>query len=125
MEIKEAIKIYRDFKEIIEYSDKMISLFGGADLPESMLPYPVSTIDEALCIVEQEMRNKNLILEATALSEAKFFHLSCYHKDNQALESMFKHLEMMMQNDEYKQRCLDNLKRSSEIWREGRDKGEY
>lgn len=125
MTMDEAKKIYENWKESIETLDKMLKIFTV--IPESFLPYPAETLEEALNIIAKnyfDMGNKRM---AENIQETMMYHVGGLYftsdgnpdrkiTDEEALLSMKKRLDLIFENPELKKVFLETLSKTQESW---------
>lgn len=112
----EANKIFEDWKAYMSIVDKMDRIFS--QIPESFLPYPPKILEEALNIVAKKFFDNGDKEDADAIQGTMGAFLFKHEKDEAAFESMYRDLELMINNSELKNTKLANLKKTKDTWLE-------
>lgn len=126
MKLQEAQNIYREWKDFLEIADKLMLIFPGS-LPPSFLPYPPEIIEEALDIIIKSRMKDDNEREVELIRETASYFLTpfCFSAlkseslkvtDYEALNSMRKSLELILDNEEFKNDILKVLKEKQVSW---------
>lgn len=125
---EEAGIIYQSWINYMEIADKFSKLM--LFVPESFLPYPADTLEEALTIIAKDFSDsgnkkmaENIITTmASYLSPFFFKGTEGFTKDEEAITMMKKMLDMMEENPDLKKKLLNNLKECQDSWIKSRSK---
>jgi hypothetical protein len=111
MTLNEADKIVQIWGRFIEYmSGKLMHIFG-AQIPESFLPYPKDTIEEALNIIA-EYHHKAGNHQAVQHLQTTLAHLIMYVDDEEALLQASRNFN----NPSWRDAILPRFKQFQEDW---------
>ena len=132
MTFEEANKIFKDWKEYMEIADKLSRLF--IVVPESFLPYPVETLEEALNIIAKYYFDTGDKKASNNIQETMGAYLTGYYlssdsndklviKDNmltdeEGLRKMKRDLDFMLEHPELLEAKLESLKKARDSWAE-------
>ncbi|MDP2668743.1 MAG: hypothetical protein Q8P07_02815 [bacterium] len=127
MDIKEANRIYESWRNYMEIAEKLGILF--TQIPESLLPYPVETLEEALNIMRKAFGDSGDIEAIKNIEGTMGFHLSGFYfnkslggpthrrtTDEEAMESMAQTLDLYLQNPDLKKIKLEKLRECQNAW---------
>lgn len=121
MMIWEAQKIYNVWKEHIEILNKVNIIFSV--VPESFLPYPVETLEEALNMVIADYVASGNTRMAENIKELMAGHLGGYFipngiklTDEEVLIKMRDKINLILENSELKESLFDVLKDTQSSW---------
>jgi len=123
---EEARIIYKSWQNYMEIADIFLRLM--LPVPESFLPYPADTLEEALNITAKgffdsgDKKASNTIKESMGLHLLPFFNDKGVIKDEEAITNMKKMLDLIEQNPELKKTVLEKLKESQDSWIKSRSK---
>src|SRR5882672_5902467 len=132
---EEAKIIFQSWREYMETADKFSKLMLHP--PESFLPYPVATIEEALNIVAKDYfdagdKKMAETIQTTmggylsgyfmSFSNGKMVALDKPQTDEEMLEGMKRSLDLILSDPTLKKTVLENLKKSQESWIKTRSK---
>jgi hypothetical protein len=106
---EEANKIYSDWIEYVEINDKLTKIFPV--IPMSFLPHPIELLEQALNIVAERYWNNGNKKLCTYIQES-MCTLGSYKNDEEAIRSLIKDLQFLLDNPEVLNSKLVNLKRS-------------
>jgi hypothetical protein len=115
MTAQEAEKIFKEWQGYVEIADKLSKIFTV--VPESFLPYPLETMEEALNITAKKCFDSGNREMAKSIQETMALWLNC-KKDEEALILMKKELDLVLSNQDLKEAYLQNLKTSKDSWLE-------
>jgi hypothetical protein len=111
MELKKANKIFNGWKEYIEINDKLTKIFTS--IPESFLPYPIDTLEEALNVVAEDYFNKGDYKTSRNIQEI-MVTLLYYKDDNEAIKDISDNI--ILKNKELREAYIKNLKEARDSW---------
>jgi hypothetical protein len=119
---EEAHKIFADWKEYIEFGDKLSKLFTV--VPKYFLPYPMDTLEEALNIVAKEYFDAGDKSMAKNIQETMALHMAGYFlapsntemTDDEIFEHMKEKLERILANPELKRGIIENMRNTQSSW---------
>ena len=111
MTFKDADKIYKDWKEYMEINDKLLKIFSF--IPESFLPYPIKTLEEAINIVAKSYFDEGDIKTSNIIKNSIGF-LVPYKNDEKALEDILENYSL--KNSKIRKIKLTNLKKAQDSW---------
>lgn len=122
MTLEEAKIIFSGWQEYIEIADKMHQIFSV--VPESFLPYPVETLEEALNIIAKDYFDAGNVKMAKNIQRIMAQHLVPYFfsesqvkpTDEEVLEKMLRDLNVILTHQGIKEIYLANLKRCRDSW---------
>ena len=127
MTFEEPIKIFKDWKEYMEIADKLGKLF--ILVPESFLPYPVETLEQAMNIVAKSYFDSGNKRAADDIQESMGKYLTGYYlpveghvvignklTDEEVLKKMKMELDFMFEHPELLKIKLGSLKKAKESW---------
>lgn len=123
---EEARIIYKSWQNYMEIADKFFSLM--LPVPESFLPYPADTLEEALNIIAKgffdsgDKEASDTIKRCMAIHLLPFFNEKGVVKDEEAITNMKKMLDLIEQSSELKKAVLEKLKESQHSWIKSRSK---
>jgi hypothetical protein len=123
---EEARIIYKSWQNYMEIADKFFRLM--LPVPESFLPYPADTLEEALNITAKDFFDSgdkeasDTIKNSMALYLLPFFNEKGVVKDGEAITNMKKMLDLIEQSPELKKALLEKLKESQDGWIKSRNK---
>lgn len=111
MELEEANKIVNAWGIHLEYfQGKLTFLFGG-NIPESLLPFPIETLEEALNIMA-EYHHNNGNEEGCNVMKGGFGWLTAYKNDEEAILQATKNFD----NPKWREAMLPALKQFQKKW---------
>jgi hypothetical protein len=124
MTIDEAKKIFKAWQEYIEIAEKLREVF--CVVPESFLPYPAGTLEEALNIIAKDYFDAGDKRMANNIQETMCLHLVPYYlepskgkftlTDEEVLERMKRSLDLILEHPELKEATIRSLKQIQESW---------
>jgi hypothetical protein len=129
MTIEEARIIYRSWQNYMEISDKFHCLM--LPVPESFLPYPADTLEEALNIIAKQFFDSGDKETSEEIKESMSLFLLPFSNfnekggvtsDGEAITSMKKMLDLIEQSPELKKALLEKLKESQNSWIKSRSR---
>lgn len=112
---EQADKIFKEWQAYVEIADKLSNIFTV--VPESFLPYPLKTMEEALNIVAKKYFDSGNKEMSKNIQETMVSWLNC-KEDEEALILMKKDLELTLSNKDLREVRLENLRRSSKSWQD-------
>jgi len=112
MTINEANKIFKDWQEYAEINDKLMKFFMTG-IPESFLPYPKKTLEEALNIVAKDYFDSGDRKASDAIADTISF-LLFYKNDEEALDAITNNA--MIKNAKVRESILNNLREAKDSW---------
>lgn len=121
MKTEEAEKIFRSWQEYMEIADKLSKTLGPS-LPESFLPYPTQALEEALNIMAEKFFNAGDKKKVETIEETKTGFLWQYEDDAVALESISKHLNLILKNPDLKKVKTEKLRETRDSWAKLRER---
>ena len=119
----EADIIFRSWTEYMETADKFNKL--TLTPPESFLPYPVETLEDAMNIVAKRYFDAGDREASETIQSTMASHLTAYFlaggtnrrlTDEEALEQMRRALETILDHPLLMKAVLDNLRESQKSW---------
>lgn len=114
MTFDEADKIFKSWQEYVEIAGKLEKIFST--IPESFLPYPVEILEEALNIVAKRYFDTGDRKMSKTIQETIAAFLWTHEKDETAIESMEKNLDLMLKHPELREVKLAKLKECRDSW---------
>lgn len=126
---EEAEIVFDSWTNYMEIADKFSKLM--LFVPESFLPYPADTLEEALNIIAKDFfdSGNNKMAETIQTTMASYLSPLSFlktteglTKDEQAITMMKKMLDMMEENPDLKKKLLKDLKECQESWIKSRSK---
>lgn len=114
---QEAEKIFKEWQGYVEIADKLSKIFTV--IPESFLPYPLETMEEALNIIAKKYFDSGNKEISRSIQETMFLWLNC-KEDGEALISMKEKLDLILNDPELKEIHLENLQTSRDSWLESK-----
>jgi hypothetical protein len=119
---EEARIIFKSWQDYMEIADKFDRLM--LPIPESFLPYPADTLEEALNIIAKDFFDSGNMKMAETIQTTMASYLSPFFfkgtegftKDEEAITMMKKMLDMMEENPDLKKTLLNNLKECQDSW---------
>jgi hypothetical protein len=122
---EEAGIIYKSWQNYMEIADKFSRLM--LPVPESFLPYPADTLEEALKITAKDLfdsgdKGASETIQGSMGYLAPFFNKKGVIKDEEAITNMKKMLDLIEQSPELKKALLLKLKESQDSWIKSRNK---
>ena len=122
---EEARIIFKSWQDYIEIADKLSKIFSV--VPESFLPYPVDTLEEALNITAKDFFDSGDKKMSNNIQELMPSHLAPYYftesgvtgikiKDEEAIEWMKRELDLIEKNPELKKTIVKSLKETQDNW---------
>jgi hypothetical protein len=122
---EEARVIFKSWQDYMEIADKFFRLF--AQIPESFLPYPVRTLEEALNIVARDYLDSGNERMVNVIHESMGAHLSAFYNgkgtiitDEEAITNMKDMLDLIEGNPELKRALVKSLRESQSFWMKSR-----
>jgi hypothetical protein len=110
MTSEEAGRIFKEWQYYQEFHDKCFRIFMGS-IPESFLPFPTRTLEEALNMVAKDHFDRGDKKTSDLIANSISF-LSTYQDDAKAIESILFKLKEPKLRDV----CLANLKKGRDSW---------
>jgi hypothetical protein len=128
MKKEEAVIIFESWQNYIEIADKFSKLM--LCVPESFLPYPAKTLEEALNIMVKDFLDSGNKKMAESIQETMAGYLLFFFskreddltKDEEAITLMKKMLDMIEEYPDLKKTLLNNLKECQDSWIKSRNK---
>ena len=127
MTFEEAKKIFKSWQDYQEIADKLGTIF--VVVPESFLPYPVDTLEEALNIIAKEYFDTGDKKAANDIQESMGRYLTGYYlpveglvvtgdklTEEEVLRKMKRDLDFMLENPELLEAKLESLKKARDSW---------
>jgi hypothetical protein len=123
MTLDEAKRVFKAWQEYIEIAEKLRQLFNV--VPESFLPYPVDTLEEALNIIAKDYFDAGDKRTANDIQRLMTLHLVPYCltpsngnklTDDEALERMKLSLDLTLKHPELKMGAIQRLKAIQDSW---------
>lgn len=111
---EEARVIYKSWQDYIEIADKFFRLM--LPVPESFLPYPAKTLEEALLIIAKDFFDSGDKVMSEKIKELMVGHLLGIKSDEEAITDMKRKLDFIEQNPKLKKALLKSLKECQEGW---------
>lgn len=111
---EEAKKIYDDWLSFIEFADKFKKVF--TKIPESFLPYSVSTIEEALNIIAKDFFYAGDKETANHIQNVMIYQLLSAINDKEAMDCIKRDLDLMYEDPELRDIKLEKLKECRDLW---------
>jgi hypothetical protein len=111
MTINEATKIFNYWKEYAEINSKLMQLM--CPIPESFLPYPKETLEEALNIISKIYFDSGDFKTSEAIKDTMCFLLS-YIKDEEAYDMFIN--STVFKDPKLREAILNNLKKTRDSW---------
>jgi len=111
---EEARKIFDSWREYMEIADKLRKLF--VSIPESFLPYPKETLEEALNIIAKNYFDAGDKEKVNTIQTTMAGFLWCHEKDEEAIEGMHRTLDLMLKNPDLKKIKIEKLKECKDSW---------
>ena len=136
MTFDEASKIFKSWQDYIEIADKLSKIFSV--VPESFLPYPVETLEEALNMIAKHAFDSGNKKMADSIQKT-MGHLVGYYlttstgklavaddklTDEEVIKKMKRDLDFMFEDPELLKTKLENLKKSRDSWAEFKERKE-
>lgn len=126
---EEARIIFKSWQDYMEIAEKfhILMLF----VPESFLPYPARTIEEALVMIAKEFQDSGNTKMVELIQNSMGYFLSHFfmgekqgamQTDGEAITKMKKMLDMIEENTDLKKTMLARLRECQNGWIESRRK---
>jgi hypothetical protein len=112
MTIDEANKIFKDWQEYQEINDKL-GRFFMCGIPESFLPYPKDTLEEALNIVAKAYFDSGNRKISESIQET-MATLIGYKNDEEVYDQITNNV--VFKDIKLRKAVLDNLKKARDKW---------
>jgi predicted transcriptional regulator len=123
----EAKKIYENWRESVETLDKILIVFSV--IPESFLPYSAEILEEAINIIAKDYFDKGNKKMADSIKGTAAYHMTGLYltpngvtgrkiTDEEALLSMKKTLDFILENPKLKKATIELLKKTQKNWAE-------
>lgn len=93
MNIEQAEATMRGFGKFLEVANGPLTFLFRSAVPESLLPYPKSTITEALTVTQEYFRQQGMTEQENNLGSQIGLLEAWYTDDQSALDQLTKHLE--------------------------------
>ncbi len=114
MKKEEAEKFFKAWQVYVEFADKWSKIFHV--IPESFLPYPRETLEEALNIITKNHFESGDKKYASVIESSVALWLWTAKNDEEALVEMKAILDMILTNPDLKNATLESLKKARESW---------
>lgn len=114
MTAAEAETVFEGWQAYVEIADKLSRVFSV--IPESFLPYPKNTLEEALNLVAKRYFESGDRRMAHAIQEGMAAWLGGVKNDGEAIPLMAKELELMLGNPALAAARLKNLQDARNSW---------
>jgi hypothetical protein len=111
MTLDHASKIVAIWGTYLEYMGGKLNLIFGANIPESLLPFPINTLEQALNIVAEyhhNLGNKDAVRDL----QGSIGWLTAFTDDDKALLQAAK----LFNNSEWREAMLPALKNFQNDW---------
>ena len=118
MTLNEAEKILRSWQDFMEIADKSFRL--QLPIPDSFLPYPKEAIEEGLNIMSKFYFNSGDKKMSKLIQDTMWGYLIRCKKDEEALEGIKNHLNLMFENHELKEILIEKLHESTDTFRKNK-----
>ncbi|QSH39357.1 hypothetical protein JXR01_03615 [Candidatus Kaiserbacteria bacterium] len=118
MTIQEAENILKSWQEFVEFADKLSKI--SMSLPESLLPYPITALEEAANIIAKMHFDSGDKETGEIVQNGVFGYLVFFKSDKEAIDGLRSKLNMMEESSELKAAILKNLKEAKISWEEHR-----
>ena len=113
MTLNEENKIFKEWKEYQEINDKLMKFFMFSGIPESFLPYPKETLEEALNIVAKAHFDAGDYKTSETIKTTISF-LIFYKKDEEVFDNITN--STTLKDPKIKEALLNNLKKARDSW---------
>jgi hypothetical protein len=117
---EEAWIIFESWQKYMEFADKFSKLM--LTVPESFLPYPYDTLEEALNIIAKDYFDSGDAERSKIIQSTMASYLFSVKSDDEAITQMKKTIDLIEQNPELKKKILKSLKDCQESWIKSRNK---
>ena len=127
---EEARIIFKSWQDYVEIADKLHKLF--CQVPESFLPYPVHTLEEALNITAKDYFDSGNKEMSETIQRTMALYLTPYYftesgvtgikfTDEESIELMKRKLDLIENNPELKKAIVKSLKETQDSWIKSRN----
>lgn len=117
---EEARIIFKSWQDYQEIADKFLKFM--LRVPESFLPYPADTLNEALNIIAKDYFDSGDKEKSEVIKNNMSYYLSPFFnekgviKDEEAITNMKKMLDLIEQSPKLKKAIIKSLKESQDSW---------
>jgi hypothetical protein len=112
MKLESADKITSIWARYIQDTHPKLLYVFGVDIPESFLPFPIKTLEDAINIQAEYWHDLGVPKEKIVMLQSTIGIFSCYRNDEDALLEAVK----LINNEELRKKILPRFKKFQQEW---------